>query len=388
MKYDFTTVIDRTEAGSVKWNLMNARKQNVPAGTIPFTVADMEFLNAPEIGESIKRYVDSHVLGYSEPTDEYYSAVTGWMKRLHGLDVDKESIVVYPGVVPALYHLVRTFCQKGDGVIIMPPIYPPFFGSAESFGCEELLCPLINENEHYTIDFDLLEKLCRKENAKLLAFCSPHNPVGRVWTEEELYKLAKICTDNGVLIVSDEIHSDIIMPGFRHVSMGALKGFEDNTILCTAPSKTFNLASMQTCNIMIKNPELRNKFLATKDYMMVETLNALGFVACAAAYNQCEGWMREMISVVNENFNYMKSFIDKNIPALKTAPMEGTYLAWVNCRGLNLSPDELEALLVENNIFVNSGSMFGPEGDGYIRIDIACPKSVIEDLMEKLLQAL
>lgn len=387
MKYDFTTLLDRSNTGSAKWDGMKARKPDVSGDAVPFTTADMEFINAPEIREAIKEYVDNNILGYTSPTKKYYESVCGWMKRIHGVEVAPEEIVVYPGVVPALFHLVRALCHEGDGVIVMPPIYPPFYGAANAFGCQQVLCPLINEDERYTIDFALLEKLCREETNKLLIFCSPHNPAGRVWTQEEIREVARICSENGVTIISDEIHSDIIMPGYTHVSMGTLTEYADHIVLCTAPSKTFNLASMQTSNIIVKNSELREKLLKTKQEMVVESLNVLGFVACAAAYDKCEGWMREMIEVVHENYRYLRDFLAENLPQLKLAPMEGTYLAWMDCRGLHMEREKLEQFFVDHELFFNGGLMFGEQYGEYMRIVLAAPTFVIKKMCEKLLAA-
>lgn len=385
MKYDFTTLVDRTGVGSFKWDGMRQAKPDVSGDAVPFTTADMEFKNAPEITEAIKDYVDHNILGYTGPTQAYFESVCGWMRRIHGYEVAPEEIVVYPGIVPALYHLVRSLTQEGEGVIVMPPIYPPFFGAVTSSGRRQVLCPLRNDREKYTIDFDLLEEQCREESNKLLIFCSPHNPVGRVWTPEEIHRVAEICLKNGVRIVSDEIHSDIIMPGYQHTSMGTLES--EDIILCTAPSKTFNLASMQTSNVILRSRELRERFLKLKEEMMIQSMNVLGFVACTAAYNKCEGWMREMIQVVHENYLYVRDFFGKHLPQIPLAPMEGTYLAWADFRALGMKQEELNRFLTAHELFFLGGSGFGEQYEGYVRIDLADPKFVVEAMCDKLLRA-
>ncbi|MEG1427253.1 MAG: MalY/PatB family protein [Oscillospiraceae bacterium] len=388
MKYDFTTLLDRSQSGSSKWKGMLEKKNDVPPEIPPFSVADMEFKNAPEIIQAMQHYLNDNILGYTDPTAPYFEAICAWMRDIHHWEIAPEDIVLSPGVVPALYYCVRIFTKTQDNVIIMPPVYGPFFNAPKYSNRDVVLCPLLEKNLSYTIDFPLLKELCAREENKMLIFCNPHNPVGRVWTKDELYRVAKICAENGVLLISDEIHGDIAMPPYQHYSMGRITEFVENLIVCTAPSKTFNLAAMQTSNIIIMNPALRKLFVEFKEENCVESFNALGFAACTAAYNQGREWREEMISVVYENYRYIVDFLAKELPILRTSEMMGTYLVWLDCRELKLSPEELDSLLVKHNLFLSGGTAFGTHGTGFLRMDIACPKKCVVEAMDRLAQAI
>ncbi len=381
MKYDFTTLRDRTHAASMKWERMKELKKDIPAGTIPFSVADMEFINAPEIIDAIKDYLDNVNLGYTIPSDKYYQTVCTWMKEMHDYDVNPHEIVTTPGVVPALYYCTDVYSNDGDGVIIMPPVYPPFYDATKRDTRKTVLCPLILENDQYYIDFTLLEEFCKKRENTLLIFCNPHNPGGRIWSKDELYKVAKICYDNNVFLISDEIHCDITMPNYTHFSMGRFKEFEDNLVVCTAPTKTFNTASTQMSNLIIKNEEKRQKFIDYKTTHCIEVGNSLGFAACIAAYTKGHEWRKEMLSVVWDNYLYIKDFIEKNLPSIGLFEMQGTYLAWIDCRKLGVDHDTLIAKMEEHNLFFGTGTMFGPEGAGFLRMVLATPKHAVIDAM-------
>lgn len=384
MKYDFETLLDRTNSGSGKWDGMKEKKSDLSEGIVPFSVADMEFKNAPEIGEGLKRYMDSHILGYTGPTKEYYQTVCDWMKAQHNWEVDPDSIVCTLGVVPALVDLVKICCKPGDGVIVMPPVYYPFYMAAEKNGCEIMRCPLIYEDHAYTIDFDLLEKLAAEDSAKMLIFCNPHNPVGRVWTREELKRVGGICKKHGVRILSDEIHFDLIMPGHSHTVFSTVEGMED-VIVCTAPSKTFNLAAMQTSNIVVPDKNIREKF---RELLGFTGPAALGLEACRIAYTQCKPWMEEMLSVIWNNYEFAKSFIEERLPEIKVIDLQGTYLMWLDCTALGKTKEELEEMMVQKaELFLDEGYMFGEEGAGFERINIACPQWVLKAALERLEKA-
>ena len=387
MKYDFTTLQKRIGIGSHKWDAMKRLNPEVSDDAVPFTTADMEFINAPEIRKAVADYAMNNILGYTAATDEYYDSLKKWMKKHHDLEFEKENVIIYPGVVPALYKAVETFTKEGDGVIIMPPVYGPFFGAINANGRKLSKCPLINENERFTVNFELFEELCKAEENKIFILCNPHNPVGRVWSEEELIKMAKICMENNVLIISDEIHFDIIMPGYKITSMGTFDFCRDNLIVCTAPSKTFNLASMQTSNIIAWNKDIYNALNRNKGINCIESMNVLGFISCKAAYDYCEDWMYEMIETVDGNIKYFRNFIKENIPELSMPITEGTYLGWLNFRALNLNKDELQKHLVSHEIFFVNGRDFGEEGEGYMRVNFACPFKCVEELCTKLLKA-
>ncbi len=386
MKYDFEKVINRANTGSSKWEQMKKWNPQVSEGIVPFSVADMEFTNAPEIIEGLKHCIDTTVLGYTRPTEQYYRAVCGWMKKRHDWNVSPEWIVGSAGVVSAFFSAVKAFTEPGDGVIIMPPVYYPFYGAIEDNNRTVVESPLINTGSTYRIDFDDLERKAKEPNSKILLFCSPHNPVGRVWTKDELIKVGDICLRNNVLIISDEIHFDLIMPGHKHTVFAALSDeLVDHTIVCTAPSKTFNLAGLQTSNIIIPNRKLREAYLQEVHSNGFFSLNILGYKACEIAYTQCEEWLDQLLKVIHRNHLTLKKYIEENLPAIKVYNLEGTYLQWMDFNGLGLDKDRLEKLMHEEaQLFFDEGYIFGEEGNGFERMNIACPTSVLEQALERL----
>lgn len=385
MKYDFETLVDRSNCGSGKWDEMRKKKPDLSPGIVPFSVADMEFKNAPEIAEGLKEYMDTHILGYTSPTQAYYETVCAWMKAQHNWEVKPEQIICTTGVVPALFKLVETFCQPGDGVIVMPPVYYPFYMAVENHGCNIKRCPLIYENNTYSIDFALLEKIASESDSKMIIFCSPHNPVGRVWTREELKKVGDICKKHGVKIVSDEIHFDLIMPGHTHTVFSTVEGMED-VIVCTAPSKTFNLAAMQTSNIVIPNEDDREKFRKVLGHSGPP---ALGLEACRIAYTHCKPWMDEVLQVIWDNYQFAVEFLREHLPEIKPIPLQGTYLMWLDCTAFGKTKEELEELTVQKaELFLDEGYMFGDEGIGFERVNLACPQWVLKAALERLEKAI
>ncbi len=384
MKYDFTTLIDRSEHGSGKWNGMREKKPELKYDPVPLSVADMEFKNPPEIADGLKEYMDTHILGYTGPTKEYYDAVCGWMEKRHNWHIEPEWIVGTHGVVEALKVSVEAYCEPGEGVITFTPVYYPFYMAIENHGCKVARCPLIYKDNAYTIDFDLFEKLCAEENNKMFLLCSPHNPVGRVWTAEELTRICDICREHNVRIISDEIHFDIIMPGFKHTTIHNVAKPSDNIIVCTAPSKTFNLATMQTSNIIIPDEEDRKRF---KDIIGFGGPSALGLEACRIAYTRCEAWADEMVEVIDGNHQAAVDFIAERIPEIKTVELQGTYLLWLDCTSLGKTKEELEAMMVEAELFLDEGYMFGDEGIGFERVNLAVPRDVLMKALERLEKA-
>jgi len=383
--YDFETAVNRAGTGSSKWEQMKEWKPDVKEGTVPFSVADMELKNPPEITNGLKEYLDTAVLGYTVPTKEYFDSVCGWMKKRHGWEVKPEWIVNSPGVVGAFYSAIRALTDPGDGVIVMTPVYYPFYSAIERNNRKVVKNPLINTGAAYSVDFDDLERKARDPRNKILLFCSPHNPVGRVWRREELERIGEICLRHSVLIISDEIHFDIIMPGHRHTVFASLsEELADNMIVCTAPSKTFNLAGMQTSNIVIQNREIRDAYIREVESQGFFTLNIMGFKACEIAYSRCEAWLEEFINLVNRNHLELRRYIEENIPAIRVYPMEGTYLQWMDFSGLGLDRDRLEKLMHEAELFFDEGYIFGDEGNCYERMNIACPTSVMMKALERL----
>lgn len=393
MKYDFNTVINRREDGSSKWGYMEDKikltdKKEIPTDIVPLSVADMELKNPPEITEGLKKYLDNHILGYTNPSKEYLNSVCRWMLEKHSWKVAPEQIITSPGVVTALYMAISAFCEKGDGVMIFSPVYYPFYSVIEQNDCEVTDCPLINENGRYYIDFELFEKLAAEKKNTMLLFCSPHNPVSRVWTKAELEKVGKICKKHNVRIISDEIHFDLIMPGYEHTIFANAVDFGDEIITCTAPSKTFNLASMQTSNIVVPNESDRKKLKAMMDKRAIFHQNALGFEACRLAYTECDAWMDEMLELIWGNYEFAKSYIEEHLPKIKVTPLEGTYLLWLDCREITTDKDKLELAMLNNYLFFDEGYIFGDGGIGFERINLACPKHVIEAAMHRLEKAI
>lgn len=387
MKYDFETCIDKRNSGSVKWRDMLEKQPDVPEGVVPLSVADMEFKTAPEITAGLKEYIETQALGYTEATDTYYDAVAGWMKDRHGWDVKREWIVTTPGIVLALGLAVRAFTQPGEGVIIMTPVYYPFYMVVEKQGRKLAENELKNRAGRYEIDFDGLEKKAEDPNNRMLLLCSPHNPVGRVWTREELARVSEICARNGVLVVADEIHHDLIMPGYSH-TVFTQAGDPENVIVCTAPSKTFNLAGMQVSNIIIPNEGLRRRFRNYKAESGLRELGALSYRACELAYTRCAGWLNGLLAVLDENRRLTERFAAQELGRAHVTQLEGTYLQWIDLRAYGLTGKELERKMLGAHLFLDEGYIFGKMGAGFERINIACPSRVLEEALSRMRDAL
>ena len=379
MKYDFTTLTDRMPQGAGKWLLMKQVNPNVPDGIVPFSVADMEFSMAPEIINGLKSYLDDTILGYPTAQQNYFDAVMNFMKRRHNWDVKQEWICPAPGVLPAIFTLLKALSEPGDGVIIQTPVYYPFYNGINFTGRTQVHNPLICTDGHYTMDYTDLEEKCRDPKNKILIFCSPHNPVGRVWTREELEKMARICLDNDVIIISDEIHFDIVMPGYEHTVLASMsEELAENVITCTAPSKSFNLAGAKAANIIVPKAEHREKFwnerLTTND----KTINTLGYEACRLAYTACDAWLDELLVTLEENRHLLVEFIERELPQIKLTRLEGTYLQWMDFRGFGVDAAQVDRDMIEKaHLFLDDGAVFGGPGIGFQRINFACPKHVL-----------
>ncbi|MCH3943182.1 MAG: MalY/PatB family protein [Atopobiaceae bacterium] len=387
---DFSTRLDRRNTGSVKWDMMASARPSTPPGVVPFSVADMELDLAPEIREALGRVSRESSLGYVEPTDAYFDAVIGWQERRHGWHPQREWICLSPGVVPAVYNAVRAFTRPGDGVIVQTPAYYPFFSAIEANGRTVVRNPLLLDGSRYRMDFDGLESLAADPRSTMLILCSPHNPVGRVWTKAELRRVADICLSHEVLLVCDEIHGDLVMPGFEQTTlMNVLEPSErPRAIVCTAPSKTFNLAGCQCSNIFVPDPTRRQAFLDEFGRSAIGMLNAFAFPACIAAYERCEGWLDELLDLVSGNASLVAETCDGTSLPVTAIPLEGTYLQWLDCRRLRLGPAELEAFMQDANLFFDEGHLFGPEGDGFERMNLAAPRQVVAEGLGRLQEAL
>jgi cystathionine beta-lyase len=371
MRYDFDLITDRKNTNSLKYDF--AAERGMPAGVIPMWVADMDFPTPPEVIADIESAVKHGIFGYTEAKDDYYDAVIDWFGSRFGYAVKKDEIVKTPGVVYALAQAVRAFTEAGDGVIIQTPVYYPFYEVIRANGRKVITNPLKYTGGRYEIDFDDFKR--KIANAKLFLLCSPHNPVGRVWTREELQRLSTICKENGVQVVSDEIHCDFVWTGHVHTCYGLI---DDTAVIATAPSKSFNLAGLQVSNIFIKNAQLRAKFTAEINRSGYSQLNTLGITACRSAYTRGGEWLTQLKAYIESNIKTAKDFIADNLPDVKLVEPEGTYLLWLDFSAYNLSQQELDKRITyDAGLWLDGGTMFGKEGGGFQRMNIACPKSVL-----------
>lgn len=387
MAYDFETIIKRYNCGSNKWNEMERAGVTAQDDIVPFSVADMEFVTAPEIKSALHNMVDNMILGYANPTEDFKESVCGWMKRRHNWDAKPEWILPSHGVVDAFYAAVRCFTKEGDGVMLFTPVYYPMYFSIKANNRNLIDCPLIRGEHTYDIDFADFEAKAKDPNTKMLILCSPHNPVGRIWTKEEMEKICKICLENDVLVIDDEIHHDLEMPGHTHVVYAAIsKEAEQNCLVLTAPSKTFNLAGLQTSSILIPNEDLRKTFDAfQKQSSANPKCNILGYEACKTAYNECEEWLNECIKVIDTNRQLVIDFFAKNFPQIKVFDLQATYLLWMDWNGLGLGFKELERINHEEaRLFFDEGYVFGEQGEGFERWNLACPTKSIKDALDRM----
>lgn len=385
-KYDFETMLNRYNVGSGKWEDMRKYGVTEDMNIIPMSNAEMEFFNPPEVTNGLCEYIGNTVMAYFQPIQGYFDAIIGWMKARHRWDIRTEWVIPYPGIHGALCTILEAFTKEGDGVIVMPPTWPGFFHGIEVTSRIRVDNPLIKTGDSYEIDFADLEEKAKDPNTKLLFFCSPHNPVGRVWKKDELERVGRICIDNDVIIVSDEAHSDIIMPGFRHIPFASISPeLSDKVITCTAPSKTFNLAGLYTSNIIAANEKYREMIQRQKGKIGVFRPNMLGMKACELAYSRAGEWLDQCVAKIYENSQYVKGYIEANMPMLKISRFEGSYLMWVDMNSLSLEYEELDRALMEDaHVFFDGGHYFGDEGQGYQRINIACPTEAVVDAMKRL----
>lgn len=386
MVYDFDKVIERRNTHSVKWD--NLDKSFGADDILPMWVADMDFPCPQPILDSIEKRNKHGILGYTTRPESLHESIINWMKKRHGWNIKKEWLVYSPGVVTSLNLSVMSFTRPGDSVIIQSPVYPPFFSVVKNNDRIIALNPLIEESGNYSIDFESLEKEMAA-GSKMMILCSPHNPVGRVWTKSELDKLAQLCEKYGVLMVSDEIHSDLILPGNKHIPIATVSEYmKQNSITCIAPSKTFNIPGLTTSVAIIPNPKLRLKFLKTINRIGIGMSNIFGIVATEAAYTHGEPWLEELIKYLDDNVNYLLEYFNTNIPEIKVTKPQGTYLVWLDCRALNMDGKSLHRFMIEQGkIGLNNGLDFGPGGEGFLRINVACPRATLVEGLKRINKA-
>ena len=387
MAYDFETVYKRFNKGSHKWDELQAYGVHESENIIPFSVADLEFVTPPEIIAALKHELDTNILGYSNATDEYLECVCDWFRTRHNWNAKPEWILPTHGVVDAFFECVKTYTHEGDAVILTTPVYYPMYSAVKNNNRLLIESALLDMGDHYEIDFDDLERKASQGNAKLLILCSPHNPCARVWTRDELTRIGEICLRNNILVISDEIHCDLIMPGYTHTVFASISDeFANNCVVCTSPSKSFNIAGLQTSNIFIPNESLRGKFLASlKRNNPNPKCNILGYVACEAAYKHGAKWLDNALEIIDTNRNIICEFIRREIPEIKIYTLEGTFLLWLDFRGLGLDYHELERINhYDAKLFFDEGYMFGRAGEGFERWNLACPTRYIHDALSRL----
>ena len=385
MKYNFDEVIDRKNTDSMKWSASYLERHFGSADCVPLWVADMDFRTAQPVIDAVTERAGHGIYGYALAGDEFYEAVIKWQKRRNGWEVKKEWIVFSPGVVPALWHIVRTFCSPGEKVILQSPVYYPFYKVIEDNGCQVINNRLINNGGRYEMNFEELERQAEDSSVKMMILCSPHNPVGRVWTKEELRRVSEICFANDVLLVSDEIHSDLVFRPNVHTPAASLsEELMMNTITCMAPSKTFNLAGVQVSDVIVPDRRLRRKLAGSLKSAGVMP-NVFGLAAQTAAYNEGEEWLEQLLEYLAGNLDFMENFITSELPEVKFRRPEGTYLAWLDFSGYGFTTEELQNRMKNKaGVALDDGYIFGDGGEPCQRINFACPRSVLIKAMERL----
>ena len=381
---NFDEIIDRRNTRCLKYDF--AVRRGMPEDVLPLWVADMDFKTSSYIEDALAKRAHEAIFGYSEVQREYFDIVHGWMIRHHNWDVDITWLVKTPGVVFALAMAVKACTKEGESVLIQSPVYYPFseviLDNNRKLVSNELY---LGEDNRYHIDFEDFENKIATENVKLFFLCNPHNPVGRVWSREELERLGDICLKHNVVVVSDEIHQDFVFKGKHHVFADIKKEFADISITCTSPSKTFNLASLMMSNLFIPNRKLRQAFKKQLDGAGVSQLGVFGLVGCEAAYSHGEEWYRAMLEYVKGNIDFTREFVKNNLPDVTMIDIEGTYLVWLDFRATHLTVDELEDLIVNKaKLWLDSGKIFGKCGEGFQRINVACPRTVLKEALERI----
>lgn len=384
MKYKFDERIPRRGSHSYKWD--SAPDEDI----LPMWVADMDFRTAPAVVEALQRRVAHGVFGYTKVPQAYYDAVMNWFGKRHHWQIKQDWIIYTTGVVPALSAIIKALTIPGDRILVQTPVYNCFFSSIRNNGCEIVANPLIYINETYRIDFVDLEKKAADPKVKLLLLCNPHNPAGRVWTRDELTRIGEICLCHNVLVVSDEIHCELTFPGYDYTPFASISDeFRMQSVTCTSPSKAFNLAGLQIANIFCADEVMRRKIDKAININEVCDVNPFGVEALIAAYNEGAEWLDELRHYLSVNYNYLKAYFEQYLPHFPVTKLEGTYLVWVDCRSLKRSSEEIEQLLIKKGkIWINAGELYGEAGEGFMRINIACPRQVLIEGLDRLRRAL
>lgn len=385
---DFDTIIDRRNTKSLKYDF--ARLRGMPEDVLPLWVADMDFKTSSYVEDALVECARHAVFGYSEVKTPYFEIVRDWMRRHHDWEIEESWLVKTPGVVFALAMAVKAYTEPGDAVLLQQPVYYPFSEVVTDNDRRVVSNDLfLGEDNRYHMDFENLERKIKEEGIKLFLLCSPHNPVGRVWSREELTRLGDLCVRYGVIVVSDEIHQDFVFQGKHFVFAALKKEYEAISVTCTSPGKTFNLAGLQLSNIFIPNPELYRKFQKQLDAAGISQLGIMGLEACEAAYGKGEVWYQEMMEYIRENIAFVRRYVERYLEGVNMIEQEATYLIWLDFRGTGLGAEELERLIIDRaKLWLDSGKIFGESGCGFQRINAACSRRLLEKALEQLRNAL
>ena len=384
MKYDFDKIVPRRHSGSYKWD-------SIPEDALPLWVADMDFEVAPAIKKALADRVAHGVFGYTQIDDSYYEAVVSWYERRHQWSINRRWMLYTSGVVPAISCSIKALTLPGENVLVQTPVYNCFFSSIRNQGCQIVESPLVRKDDSYVIDWDDFEQKCADEKTTVFLLCNPHNPGGRVWTREELAKMGAVCAKHHVFVISDEIHCELVMPGYKFTPFAAVNEENlGNSVTLSSPSKSFNTAGLQIANIICKDDEVRRRIDRVINIFEVCDVNPFGPVALKAAYNESEEWLDALNEYIWGNYQLLKETFAQQLPKLKVTKLEGTYLAWVDISGLGMSSDEVtKKLLDEGHVFVSNGTLYGKEaGEGFIRINLACPRAVLKEGLSRIVKTL
>lgn len=384
-RYNFDTVVDRYDTCSLKWDHFAS---SYGKGVLPMWLADMDFTVAPEITRALEKRVSHAIYGYSYPSDNFYSALMSWYQKHHQWNLQREWILLTPGVLPALHYSIQAYTNPGDQVVVLTPLYHQFFKAIEVCDRQMVQCQLINNHGHYEIDFTDLDK--KLSHAKLLLFCSPHNPVGRVWTAAELEHIGRLCLQHHVILVSDEIHCDIVFSEHCHIpTANVSKEIRDITITCISPSKTFNIPAMKNAAVVIPNAELRHRFEHILERNAISCTNILSLIAGETAYRYGEKWFLSVMEYLTDNRNFLCQYLHQRLPEISWLPTEGMFLAWLDFSKLNMSDENLQNwLLQEAKVGLEPGIKFGPSGSGFQRLNFATPRFILIEGLTRIEQAI
>ena len=381
MKYDFDKQIPRRGTDSYKWD--SAKSGDV----LPMWVADMDFHTAPAIVDALCRRVQHGIFGYTRVPDSYYKAITDWFARRHSWAINREWIIYTSGVVPAVSAIIKALTVPGDKVLVQTPVYNCFFSSIRNNGCEIVTSPLVHTDNTFTIDYDDLEKKVADPKMKVMLLCNPHNPVGRIWRREELIRIGKICIRHEVTVVSDEIHCELVFPGHTYTPFASISDeFLRHSVTCISPSKAFNIAGLQIANIICADACRRTQIDRAINDNEVCDVNPFGVIATQSAYNEGEEWLNQLIQYLHANYLYMQEFCREHLPNFPITLLEGTYLVWMDCRTLGIPSEDIEQQLVDKTgLWLNAGTMYGVEGEGFMRWNIACPRATLMEGLKRFM---